>query len=544
MIFHYPVQCLPQIIFENDMRQYPFNFLFTFLGVMLSGHSFAQSADAINIAAPEIVVSSPINHSVSQNDFLNALSQDIARSNVSFYAQAIGASEPIIAINANRAQNPASVIKLVTTFVALKKFGADYRWQTSLLAREPINAQGQLNSPLLLKGSGDPQLVVERLDDLVQQLKRAGLKQLNAPLLIDRNAFAYEAQNPAEFDGEPAMPYNALPDAALMNYHALSFSFDPAHQQVRMVPWLDGFDLSNHVRFIEGACPANGWKSTINLGVSGYSASLSGTYYSGCGAQQWHVHAYQLSANQYAQGVLGALFKGHTGLESSSCGVERFWDQLFQRWHDCFAPIIAWSEPQAMDAVSSSRMPNKLDLDESWRVLAMVESPPLSAMIKDMNFYSNNVMARQIYLNLSLQPHKAANLSSSAQEVHHILKAAGLNDDSIRMGNGSGLSNETRISPRELAQVLIQANQMPEFVDSLPRIGMEGTVKKRLTDTDMVGRGHMKTGSLNNVRAIAGYIDGKSGTRYIVVSLINDANAQSESGKRAHDLFMRWVGEQ
>ena len=224
MIFHYPVQCLPQTNFENDMRQYPFNFLFTFLGVMLSGHSFAQSADAINIAAPEIVVSSPIDHSVSQNDFLNALSPDIARSNVSFYAQAIGASEPIVAINANRAQNPASVIKLVTTFAVLKKFGANYRWQTSLLAQEPINAQGQLNSPLLLKGSGDPQLVIERLDDLVQQLKHAGLKQLNAPLFIDRNAFAYEAQNPAEFDGEPAMPYNALPDAALMNYHAETFA--------------------------------------------------------------------------------------------------------------------------------------------------------------------------------------------------------------------------------------------------------------------------------------------------------------------------------
>ncbi|MBS1174456.1 MAG: dacC [Burkholderiaceae bacterium] len=512
--------------------------------------TWAQTAGDLNPTMPAVLESKTLpesDFSIAQSrrdDFINALGRDIARSNVSFYAQAVGDSAPIIAINANRAQNPASVIKLLTTFAALKKFGADYRWQTSLWAQEPINAQGQLNSPLLLKGSGDPQLVIERLDDLVQQLKRAGLKQLSAPLLIDRNAFAYVAQNPAEFDGEPAMPYNALPDAALLNYHALSFGFDPNHQQVRMVPWLDGFVLNNHVRFVEGACPENGWKSTINLGVSGYSASLSGTYYSGCGVQQWHVHAYQLSANQYAQGVLGALFKGHTGLEFSSCGVARFWDKLFQRWHDCFAPTIAWSEPQAMDAVSSSRTSNKLDTDESWRVLATVPSPPLSAMIKDMNFYSNNVMARQIYLNLSVQANQAASLSSSAQVVHQILNDAGLSDDSVQMGNGSGLSNETRISPRELAQVLIQANQMSEFIDSLPRIGLEGTVKKRLTDTDMVGRGRIKTGSLNNVRAIAGYVDGKSGKRYAVVSLINDDNAQSDTGKRAHDIFMQWVGEQ
>ena len=525
------------------MRIQRLNYILTILGMLGSVHTFAQSADGYRVVTPIVAVSAPIGDSMSQKDFLNALNGSIARSNVSFYAQAVGDSAPIIAVNANRAQNPASVIKLLTTFAALKKFGADYRWQTHLLAQESINAQGQLNSPLLLKGSGDPQLVIERLDDLVQQLKRTGVKQLNAPLLIDRNAFGNMEQKPAEFDGEPAMPYNALPDAALLNYHALSFSFDPEHQQVRMVPWLDGFVLNNRVRFVEGACPANGWKSTVNVGVSTYSAWVSGTYYSGCGEQQWHIHAYQTTANQYAQGVFGALFKGYTGLEVASCSVERFWDKLFQRWHDCFAPTIAWSEPQAMDAVPRSRV-GSTDTDGSWKTLATVQSPPLSAMIKDMNFYSNNVMARQIYLNLSLQANQPATLSNSAQVVHQILNEAGLSDDSVSMGNGSGLSNATRISPRELAHILIQANQMPEFVDSLPRIGIEGTVKKRLIDTDMVGRGRIKTGSLNNVRAIAGYIDGKGGKRYVVVSLINDDNAQSEAGKRAHDLFMRWVGEQ
>ena len=525
------------------MRIQRLNYILTILGMLGSVHTFAQSADGYRVVTPIVAVSAPIGDSMSQKDFLNALNGSIARSNVSFYAQAVGDSAPIIAVNANRAQNPASVIKLLTTFAALKKLGADYRWQTDLRAQESINAQGQLNTPLLLKGSGDPQLVIERLDDLVQQLKRTGVKQLNAPLLIDRNAFGNMERKPAEFDGEPAMPYNALPDAALLNYHALSFSFDPEYQQVRMVPWLDGFVLNNRVRFVEGACPANGWKSTVNVSVSTYSAWVSGTYYSGCGEQQWHIHAYQTTANQYAQGVFGALFKGYTGLEVASCSVERFWDKLFQRWHDCFAPTIAWSEPQAMDAVPRSRV-GSTDTDGSWKTLATVQSPPLSAMIKDMNFYSNNVMARQIYLNLSLQANQPATLSNSAQVVHQILNEAGLSDDSVSMGNGSGLSNATRISPRELAQILIQANQMPEFVDSLPRIGMEGTVKKRLTDTDMVGRGRMKTGSLNNVRAIAGYIDGKGGKRYVVVSLINDDNAQSEAGKRAHDLFMRWVGEQ
>ena len=533
------------------MRKYRLNYFFTLLGLLLSASACAQTSEIDNASTSATAISVPTSPSeslspspsLSQNDFLNALSGSITRSSVSFYAQAIDGAAPIVAINADGAQNPASVIKLVTTFSALKQFGADYQWHTSMYAQEPINAQGQLNSPLLLKGAGDPQLVIERLDELVQQLKGTGLKQLNAPLLIDRSAFANLEQTPGQFDGEPAMPYNALPDAALLNYHALSFRFDPEHQQVRMVPWLDGFDLNNRVRFVDGECPANGWKSTVNVGFSAYSAWVSGTYYSGCGEQQWHVHAYQTSANQYAQGVFGALFKGHTGLDSASdsCSVERFWDKIFQRWHDCFAPTIAWTQPQVMDAVGHARADN---LDASWIKLATVPSPPLSAMIKDMNFYSNNVMARQMCLNLSVQTNQPATLTNSAQKVHQILNAAHLTDQSISMGNGSGLSNATRISPRELAQILIQANQMPEFVNSLPRIGLEGTVKKRLTDTDMVGRGYIKTGTLNNVRAIAGYIDGKSGKRYAVVSLINDGNAQTAAGKRAHDLFMRWVGEQ
>lgn len=508
------------------------------LGLLSSVSSWAQvEAESV---LPERSVSAEASMSpvrVSKEDFLSALSQAVPSSNASFYVQAVDEKTPLLAINAQRAQNPASVVKLVTSFAALQKFGASHQWHTQLLSQSVPDQSGYLNSPLLLKGAGDPQLVIERLDDLVGQLKHRGVRQLNAPLWIDRSAFAPSNQSPGDFDGEPSLPYNALPDAALLNFHALSFQFEPSTAQVRMVPWLDGFNLNNRVRFVEGDCPANGWKSTVNLSVMGYSAVVGGVYYSGCGEQQWHVHAYQLSANDYARGVFGALFKGHTNLDVASCTVDRIWDKILRRWHDCFAPNIVWTQNQVQDV-------SAVDQAGSWNVLASEASPPLSTMLRDMNFFSNNVMARQIYLNLSQTPQHPASLDQSAQEVHQILQAAGLSDRNIVMGNGSGLSRATRVSAQELGRLLVVASRNPAFYASLPRIGLEGTVKKRLTNTDMVGRGRMKTGTLNDVRAIAGYIDGRSGKRYAVVSIFDHPNAQTDASKRVHDLFMQWVGEQ
>ncbi len=494
--------------------------------------SFNERGDAMALSSRSDALMS-----VRKEDVFNALTQAVPSSSASFYVQVLDDKVPLLAFNAQRAQNPASVVKLVTSFAALQKFGASHQWHTRLLSQSAPDQHGVLNSPLLLKGAGDPQLVIERLDELVGQLKNRGVRQLNAPLWVDRSAFAPNWQSAGDFDGEPSLPYNALPDAALLNFHALSFQFEPSTANVRMIPWLDGFNLSNRVRFVEGDCPANGWKSTVNLSVMGYSAVVGGVYYSGCGEQQWHVHAYQLTANDYARGVFGALFKGHANQDVASCTVDRIWDKIRQRWHDCFAPNIVWTQNQVEDAEYA-------DAADNWQTLASVASPPLSSMLKDMNFYSNNVMARQIYLNLSQNNTGSASLEQSAQEVHRIMQSLGLGDRSLVMGNGSGLSRTTRVSAQELGHMLVLAGQNPAFYASLPRIGLEGTVKKRLTDTDMVGRGRIKTGTLNDVRAIAGYIDGRSGKRYAVVSIIDHPKAQTAASKRVHDLFMQWVGEQ
>jgi D-alanyl-D-alanine carboxypeptidase/D-alanyl-D-alanine-endopeptidase (penicillin-binding protein 4) len=398
-------------------------------------------------------------------DFRQALAESgIPASQVSFYVQPVNGGEALLAQNANMVQNPASVIKLVTSYVALKTLGADYQWRTDLLSD---------GTSIYLKGSGDPQLVIEKIEELVQKSNMSG-----SNLLIDRSIFKDERQDAASFDGEPSMPYNAQPDAALLNFRALSFVFDPATQTVSSKPTLSNYALKNNLQWVEGACPANGWKSTVALSAFGTVASVGGRYYSECGAQQWHVHAYQMSANDYAAGVFSQLLNRKVSVQ------------------DGVAP-------------------------QNAQVVASVLSNPLTAVLKDMNHFSNNVMARQVYLTLSSK--NQGSLSASADVVKNVLAQQGLAMNSLVMGNGSGLSNATAVSAADLGAMLVKAAAEPELYDSLPVIGVSGTVKNRLKDSDMVGRGHIKTGTLNDVRAIAGYIDGKSGTRYAVVSSFRKA---------------------
>ena len=500
-------------------------------GILVSCTAFAQMTE--EAVAPVVgACCAMMSNGAASFDYANALAHSgIPSGAASFYVQAVNQSTPLVNTNASRSQNPASVIKLVTSFAALKTLGADYRWTTQFLSRGAPDAAGVLHEPMYLKGSGDPQLVIEKIDELTQNLAKNGVKQVDAPIVVDRSIFKDERQDASSFDGEPSMPYNAQPDAALMNFRALSFKFDPDTQQVTLTPWLMGYNLNNNVQWIEGDCPSSGWKSTLALNVSGEQAYMGGKYYSGCGAQSWHFHAHQTAANEYVKGILGGLMVGGGMAPSYYVPPSNALSAV-----NLFAPPVrsAWTQAR----VEEGRTP------EHAHVVASVQSAPLTDVLRDMNHFSNNVMARQVYLSLSAKENGLGSLEDSALIVNKRLAEQGLHLGSLRMGNGSGLSRETAISAEDLGHMLVRASADDSFVNTLARLGIEGTVKNRLTNTDMVGRGRLKTGTLSDVRAIAGYIDGKSGTRYAVVSIIQDGGAQTAAGKQVHDLFLQWVGEQ
>ena len=173
-------------------------------------------------------------------------------------------------------------------------------------------------------------------------------------------------------------------------------------------------------------------------------------------------------------------------------------------------------------------------------------SRPLASIVRDINKWSNNVMARQLFLTIAAEHH-----NEPASEVRGMLAVKswladkGRNTDSFVIENGSGLSRIERVSANDLGQMLVDAFKgptMPELMSSLPILSLDGTLIRRLRNTPVSAKAHMKTGSINGVSAIAGYVLDAQNRRHVVVMLVNATKASSS--KKAQDALISWVYQQ
>jgi D-alanyl-D-alanine carboxypeptidase/D-alanyl-D-alanine-endopeptidase (penicillin-binding protein 4) len=179
------------------------------------------------------------------------------------------------------------------------------------------------------------------------------------------------------------------------------------------------------------------------------------------------------------------------------------------------------------------------------RLVGEWQSPPLTQVITDINKFSNNVMARQLLLTLASEASPApANPETGTAAVRNWLQGRGIEAPDLVMENGSGLSRNARISAITMGRVLLAAYNsptMPEFISSLPLAGNDGTMRKRLKDKPVAGRAHIKTGSLDGVRAIAGYVMAASGKWYAVSFMVNHPNAGA--AREPMDMLVQWIYE-
>ncbi|MFA7670425.1 MAG: D-alanyl-D-alanine carboxypeptidase, partial [Burkholderiaceae bacterium] len=146
----------------------------------------------------------------------------------------------LAAINASVPRNPASVMKMVTTWAALSGLGPDYSWRTAFYMRPDarIDAEGTLNGPLYLKAGGDPLLTMHELWSLLRELRLRGVKNLT-DVVVDRSRFGNVALDPGAFDGAADRPYNASPDAMLVGLGTVRLIFMPDFAARQWVPIVD-----------------------------------------------------------------------------------------------------------------------------------------------------------------------------------------------------------------------------------------------------------------------------------------------------------------
>ena len=414
---------------------------------------------------------------------------------------------PLLNWRAGAAMNPASVMKLVTTFAGLELLGPAYSWTTPVYADGPI-VNGVLQGNLVIQGRGDPKLVVERLWLLLRRVRALGIRTIAGDIVLDRAAFAPLAQNPGDFDGEALRPYNALPDALLLNYKSVVMTFVPnaaaGSASVSFEPPLAGVAL-------QASVPLSG--ATARADCGDYRAQLkadfadparivfSGSYPVACGEKSWAI-AYADPAS-YSQRAIAGLWREMGGTLAGSV-------------RDGIAP------PGSTPAF-------------------IMESPPLADVIRDINKFSNNVMAQQLFLTLSLRRPGGASIDASREAVRGWWQARFGADDIPVLDNGSGLSRSGRITPQALARMLQTAyasGAMPELMASLPIAGVDGTLKRGKSRVSQ-GWAHLKSGSLRDVNALAGFVHTPSGRRLVVVGIVNHANAAA--ARPALDALVDWA---
>lgn len=429
-------------------------------------------------------------------------------SSLSVVVQELGGPR-LLAINADEPRNPASVMKLITTWAALSELGPNYVWRTDFLVEpgDRYTANGALKGPLYLRASGDPYLMMQDLWALLRELRLRGVKNIG-DLVIDRGIFGDVAIDPGAFDGAGDRAYNASPDAFMVGFGALRLLFVPDPAAQKWIPLIDpplpGLRLEGEVGWSTARCPGPPVVTTDPvLTQQGVTIRLGGTVAGSCG--EFSLYRLALSQPDLAQALFRLLWRELGGTFTGT--------------------VRAGSVPA--DAV----------------VLASHESAPLTEAIRQINKRSNNVMARTVLLTLGAERGaRPATAQTSEIVAKSVLASQGLSMPELVLDNGSGLSRNGQVSAQSLASLLTVAWRsplMPEFMSSLAIAGIDGTMRRRLRDDAVLGMAHLKTGSLRDVRAVAGYVLGASGKRYAVVSMVNDANA---SAVRAfNDALISWV---
>lgn len=416
----------------------------------------------------------------------------------------VAGGKRLVTHNAARPLNPASAIKLVTTFAGLDLLGPAYTFRTDILVTGEV-AGGVLAGDLVLRGGGDPKLTYERLWQLVHQLRARGLREIRGDVILDRSYFAAAPHDPASFDGEARRAYNVGPDALLINFKAIDFRFVPDASGVRVVgePDFPNVEIASRVKLVQEPC--NNWRKGLKHEIEemGLLATVvfSGTYPADCGEKAWPLSVFD--ADRYAEAAL--------------------------RW--------IWSEAggRLTGKVRAGKAPAGATLFHRF------ESEPLAALVRDINKFSNNVMARQLFLTLSAEKAGVPGEGrASAQVVRDWLAAKGIAAPGFAIENGSGLSRTDRISAESLAAVLRAAWSsavMPELVSSLSLFAVDGTFKSR--NGSFAGQAHLKGGTLTGVQSVAGVVLDAKGERWVVVMIANHENANRAQG--ALDALVDWV---
>lgn len=429
---------------------------------------------------------------------------------VSIWVQPVGSDRPALAVNAAQPMNPASVMKLVTAFAAFERLGPAHTWSTRIASHGRVNG-GVLDGDLYIVGGADPVLGYDRLWKMLRRVRALGIRSVKGDIVLDASALSLPPHDPAAFDGRGLRPYNSGPDGLLLNWNTLQLALTPATRASEAVsvatePPLAGLVIDNRLVTSDGPCVV--WYRDLDARLEpDPRLVLAGSLPASCGPRDWS--AAPLPPADFGTALVAGLWQEIGGTLNGK--------------------VRAGSTPSEAETRLTE------------------ESPPLAEIVRDMNKWSSNVIARQLLATLGAAPAadgRAAGdmVARGARIAADTLDTAGIDTRGLVIENGSGLSRIARASAASLGQLLQAAWRrpwMPEYIAALPVAGVDGTARKRLAGSPANGQAHIKTGTLNGVRAMAGYVLDAGGERHVVVMMVNHPEAANSAA--AQDALLEWV---
>ncbi|MFV8571622.1 D-alanyl-D-alanine carboxypeptidase/D-alanyl-D-alanine-endopeptidase [Marinobacter sp. SBS5] len=416
-------------------------------------------------------------------------------------------------VNADQLMSPGSIMKLVTTYAALELLGPTHHWNTDFLTDGDMVGD-TLEGDLYVRFGGDPKLNLERLWSTLRELKDMGIRQIAGDLVLDGSHFRIDGGLPVFHDNgnNPYAPFLVEPSGYLTNFNLLHMQVraDERGTQAWTTPNLSEVTIDNRITAVaEGPCPSRKnfkWQPVFH-GDQKVTVKVTGELPQGCRATSYMS---LLPHDRYSASTIRSLL---SELGVAIRGVNRF-----------------------------EKTP------EHAHLVMRTTSPDLVTMVRDINKWSSNVMARQMLLSIGSKLHKDDERDdrvAGIRAIYEWLEEKGINTNGMVIDNGAGLTRHGRLSARQGALILQHAWESPyasDLMTSMPIIAMDGTMARRLRNTGLRGEGRIKTGYLQDVRSIAGFTRDENNTTWAIVGMVNNDpawNGQAVLDKVLHSLHYK-----
>ncbi|NTX06071.1 D-alanyl-D-alanine carboxypeptidase/D-alanyl-D-alanine-endopeptidase [Myxococcus sp. CA051A] len=411
-------------------------------------------------------------------------------SRVGVHMQSLDDGTVVFTHNADELLNPASNVKLVTSAAALATLGPEFRYDTEFLVEPELPADGKVKT-LYVRGKGDPSITTERLWGVVSELWHSGLREVG-DIVVDDSWFDAERTPPGYDQEDSDRAYMAPTGALSLNWNAVAIFLRPgaspgAKGTVEMEPPSDYFIVDNQL--------STGARRARRVSVTSDPS----------GAQQKIV----------VRGQVPAERGGAVSVWKKIDNPPMYFGQTLKQ-------LLSTRGMKVKGRVKVGLTPSKA------RTVHVAQSDTFDVLLKRLNKLSSNFVAEQLLKTMGAEGRgQPGSFTKGVEVVEQFLERdVGISRGTYVMKNGSGLNDANRFSAAQLNKLLrhmsIRFPFAPEYLSSVPIAGKDGTLKYRFEGSDAVGKLRAKTGTLEGVSALSGYVTSAGGERFSFSMMVND----------------------